>query len=302
MQEITDMDLFLDTLNQKPEYASKSHLLEAPGDLSKDLVSRQVVKVALDKEAFYQALPGFLKVEYQRIDKNATYEDFSLLEDAADICEYHCQTGYFSVSKAYMTYVKKSDAKEIVVNIYGAEQAGEMPALLKTSFSLPAQVPAIHALPAGSIDYLTFKENSYKVIQHEQIDNNTVYVLNVNLPYEYYSKIPVMQSACSYDFLQDEYHFFDLTMQEAFEKFTALTSSKSLPGIYININDNKPNPIGFANLYLALAKLYRLPQIPASLIVTGMAMPALENTLRPSEITAAQTNVICAPYFVFEEA
>jgi hypothetical protein len=302
MESVIDMGRFLDTMNNKPALTIAQYKTSGTDDIASDLCSRQVVNVPLDKVKFLQLLPGFVKDMYLAIDKNATAEDFSQLIDASDICEYHCPTDYFSVSKGYMTYIKMGDAQEFTINVYGAEKAANIPDILKPH--IIAEIPELpnlqREIPA-KMNYPKFESDSYNVIQDPAIENNIVYVLNTNLPYKYYSKIPVMYSTYSYDINNKAFHFFDLNEEEAIEKFNTMIAEKSLPGIYVSIRDNKINPINFANLYILMAKFYKLPYIPASLLVTGMSLPFLEKTLRDCSITAAETNEVCDPYFVFTD-
>ena len=301
MINITDMDIFLDSMNKKPNITFKSFTTSGIGNIQGDLCSRQIVITPAGKSQFRQLLPGFKRETYDAIKKDAAYEDFSQITNATELCEYHGTIGFFTASKDYMTYIKHGNPDKITVNVNGAEQAVNIPEILGQHITKEISLPDFEPSLPAVVEYPIFEKPSYNVVQEDKINGNTMYILNINLPYSYYSRIPVMDSAFSYDIDSKQFHLFDLTIEEGLKYFTDLVDQNVVPGIYISANDNKLNPIDFANAYIQIAKLLKLPHIPASLIVTGMPIPFLMETEKNCTITAAETNEICKPYFLFQE-
>lgn len=300
----------MENLNKLPELVSNKFTAFGVGNIKENLCSRQVIEIPYYVDPFvYELLSDFERNIFMSISKDSDYIDFNNIEIPDNmLCEYNCSTTFFTVPYEYMKFIRVTEPDYIKIAVYGIENDSKCIHKQINQYSNKnISIPSIDNLELNNeLEYVTFKENKYNVIRK---DYNDYYILNTNIPYSYYSRIPLIDSTFSYDInLKKFYEGGD--MIDNMDTFISRCISEhnddinnGYPNIYIVINDGNliPSYRDRDNSDIFLAKLLKLPFIPVSFIVTDAALPLTINKMKKSNISIAETNEICKPYFIFQE-
>lgn len=296
-------------LNDLPNLIYKKFNALDVGEIQSDLCSRQVIALPLDETAFrYELLSEYERGIFDAITIDENYIDFSKLPDDTYLpCRYNCSSGFFTVPEDYMKYVKCAKPATIKVIVYGAEHATpQINKSIEKYITKDIQLPKIENLVVNKeLEYVSFEETKYNIIE---IDGYNYYVLNINLPYSYYSRIPLVDSTFSYDIntktLYEDDTVIGTDIVESFiENYNKLNDSTDLLQIYILANNNAilPSCSHGSSSDIFFAKFFKVPFITASMVVSDWKIPFATEEGRKCPITAAGTNEICKPYFIFSE-
>lgn len=297
-------------LNKTPELVLNKFTTSGIGSIQNDLCSRQVISIPYDDRIFiHELLSEYEREAFLGISPVGECIDFSQVPDnIIKACEYNCSSKFFTVPLDYMTYIKRMQPTYIKVIVYGAEfKLQELHPIIDTRVRKELLLPKLPEMDlSGELEYLSFKETSYNRIP---VEGHEYYVLNTNLPYSYYSRIPLIDSVFNYDIDSQEFYDGDdiIKKEKMLEHFLRIHNDTLVPEIFPKIsilaNDNKliPSHTERNDSDILLAKLLKVPYLPVSLIISDWKIPFPVIERRPSPISTEETNKICKPYFFFPE-
>lgn len=301
-------------LNKSATLISKKFTTSGIGDIQSDLCSRQLITIPLnDRDFKYALLNEFDRSVFESLGVEEEYVDFSQLskeqidKEGVFVCEYNCSSNFFTASREYMNYIKKNtNLATLMIKVYGAEYTtNKIHDSINCAIRKDIVLPQIgNILLDMELDYLLFEETKYDVIDG---DDGRYFILNINLPYSFYSKIPLMDSTFAYDSDTEKFYIegnivtTEQITDTILENYKYFSNPESFPGICISINNNEMIPFSRQGTDIFIAKFLKLPFIPATLVMSDAQIPFLLNKGKVCPITTAETNEVCKPYFIFTE-
>jgi hypothetical protein len=293
-----------------PKLITKKFIPDYTGDVQLDLRSRQVITIPFNDRIFkYELLSEFDRGIFESISSDGDYIDFSQIPDDKIVAaEYNCSSASFIVPENYMEYIKRAQPSTIKIIVYGIEKASDNvhDIILKNSKNELEELARFDKMSLSmELAYLMFEETSYEVVKQ---DDHDYYLLNINIPYEYYSRIPLIDSTFSYDINNHKFYDDDVILEteKMLEEFLAAhnkTLEGTFPRIFILANNNSmiPSHSSRSGSDIFLAKLLKIPYLPVTMVVSDWKIPfsAIEGI--KCEIPVKETNELCQPYFIFPE-
>ena len=296
--------------NTLPNLILNKFTASGVGNIQENLCSRQVITIPFEEGKFkFEILSEFERGIYDSIDKVGESVDFSQMpDDVIKPCIYNGSTNCFITPEDYMTYIKRVRPATIKVVVYGVELATDtIPKIIDQYVTKEIALPTLDNLTLETeLLYRVFEDTQYNVIK---AGDSNYYILNINIPYSYYSRIPLIDSTFSYDI--NTHQFYEdgdkIDIASIVERFVEIHNNElehdPFPGTYILANNNElaPSNTNSDGSDIFIAKLLKLPFIPASLVVSDAQIPFCAQKGKHCQISAIETNELCKPYFIFTE-
>jgi hypothetical protein len=298
-----DMDIMvaMDKLNKKPKLNTNNDFeVTEFGDIRKHLCSKQTITIdAADKKDLIKLLPEHLLLFYRRLKNTCKSDDYSNLADAYGALEYFGSFNVASASRDYLKYMK-NNISDAVINVYGVERAASLPGLIKPKLKdMPYELPDYHCDVPKTIKYSMFESTQYNVIENKDICSNPIYVLNVNLPHEYYSSVQLLDYIYCYDIINKDFWFTGSSRQETDDLLLDICKNGITNPLYLEIDNGTIVSTRDSNTRILLALYLKLPYIPVSLYATSENIDYFETLIDKKNANKELINSICDPYFVF---
>jgi hypothetical protein len=290
-------------INSNHDLIIEDYIPEELDDLHEYLYSAQTITFNREEELndFFSLLSITDKNLLNQISSDEDYSDYSgvTAEELDELCFYSGNLDHFFITRSYLRYIKNGNPDNILMRIDAAEKSKNMPDILKSKIKPIPELPNYPFKIANSIKYSKMNGTKFTIYENEKSNSicNKVFVLSMNLPYEFYSIIHQADSFYCYDFNINQYYFQEFNNLDLDSIFLKSSKNGINSSIWFKLNMGVPRiEKGVRNLLLALH--LKLPTIPVVLFSTNE-----ENQLCYRKLTNEmkyKMNEICNPYFIFK--
>lgn len=289
----------MDRLNKKPQLIIKDYEVTGYGDLQKHLRSKQTVTIDVaDRNKIIKLLPAHLQLHFKKIPMIGKSQDYSKITDAYGLLEYFGSFGIAMASEDYLKHIKMNDT-DIVMNVYGIEYAESIPEFLRTKLQPVSNMPSYFCKVPNSSKYSMFDSTSYTIVDNKDICKAPIYILNVNLPYEYYSTVQLADYNYCYDVISKGFWFTSSDKDEMDALIIDIAKNGIQKPLYLEIDNGTIVSTNDSHARILSALYLQLPYIPACLYVTSENINYFEKLINKVNPDKTLINEICAPYFSF---
>ena len=289
----------MDKLNKKPQLCIKDFKVVSYGDLRKHLRSKQTVTIDMaNKKDIISLLPEHLQHRYKKISMIGKSRDYSKITDAYGLLEYFGSFGIAMASDDYLKYIKTNNT-DIIMNIYGAECAESIPGFLKDKLQPVVDMPNYSCEVPKTIKYSSFDTTSYTVVNNIDVCQAPIYILNVNLPYEYYSTIQLADYNYCYDIVDKSFWFTGSKKDEMDALILDIAQNGMQDPPYLEIDNGVIVSTSDSHSRIVASLYLKLPYIPVCLYVSSENINYFEKLVKKDNQDKTLINEICAPYFSF---
>lgn len=283
-----------------PKLIDKEFLLEKSGNINKDLTSRQVITIDLDLDYFINNILSSyerdLYISLHDLNENDLTED---IKNSAFI-EYLAESNTFITSIECMKYIKIIEPEKINVIIYGIENSNsELLEIFKDKVIKEFKLPYLDDIEINKkIKYKVFEETKYENIRYNE---HSYFILHINVPYEFYSKIGLASSIFSYDIDNNKFYESEneIMIEELLNSYLEDYKENSNILILGNNGNLKHGHSSGDGTDILLAKFLKLPFIPVTIIVTDGVIVLNTVEIKNNRFSIDELNELCKPYFIF---
>ena len=259
---------------------------------------RQDVKFRADYETLCSILREYAPTTARKFERMEVPEktDDSHFDKPSGWMTMSLGSNHIDLKDEYAAAIKKrmADGGEIEVGI-GVVGFSDVPGFLKdTGLRFDEEMP-VYASKAKQVRYPVFIEENCCTVNVEQKGIGSIYVVNKNIPYEYFSRLPINQEAFSQNLSEGFPRLFGYTLEEATKSSLKEYMDEDI-GFYIDVTNNALTMTGSTSEMIALASYYGYPTIPASLILLSDETDVLGRSRRWHNVSKEETNKACAPY------
>ena len=202
------------------------------------------------------------------------------------------QTPYvFPDNTNYLNYVVSQ--KMLQFDMYVSGTSGDIPNFLKDKLREIKKPKWEKPFIPKDIEYVLVDEPTFNV-------SDRCSILNVNIPYELYSKI----SLSDYIFTYDESQYY--AMGKILGDILPHVAEKTFPIIYVALYGRRLVPDNVANLFLLLAKTFKIPQLSFGIVLSNVRIDLVRwlsynmNDTK-DDFTLEEINSICNPYILITD-
>lgn len=271
---------------------------------------RQDVQVTMTIEEFCLILKKF---------NPSIYHDFLCIDvpDKVDTMILNSPSGqfnfilnsqYLTIKDQYLTTLKKlllNGPATFGISVVGN---GDVPDFLKDAGLIFDRDIPVFASENEKVTYPVFKEETYNTINVTDPYETTIYVVNKNIPYHFFSRLPIIPEAFSYNISENKPRFFGISLEDFKEAWNKQEDGDEIEILkklinthmqgYIDISDNSIIVSGCASELIAIGMYYGFPTIPASIILTDKTLHVLGRNAYPHTISTKELNEVCSPYII----
>ena len=259
---------------------------------------RQDVKFTTDYAGFYEILKRYNKGLAKKFKEIGIPEevDDSHFDSPSGWMTFSMGSNHIDLKDEYAAAIKKRLAsgrkEQIGISVVGFS---DIPDFLQASgLRFDAEMP-MYSSKKKKVKYPVFKSENYCVINPGLEGISNIYVENKNIPYEYYSKLPINQEAFSQNLKDGSPRLFGFTLDEA-EKNSWNEYKNENISFFIDVTNNALTMTGATSEMIAIASYFGFPTIPVSFILLGAETDILGRKRRWHNISKDETNKACAPY------
>lgn len=267
---------------------------------------RQDVQVTMTIEQFCSVLEKFNPDIYDRF----LYID---IPDEVDTTNFKTPSGDFNfilnsqfliIKDGYLATLKKlllDGPTTFGISVIGI---GDIPDFLKdTELKFNQKIPD-YSSKQDEISYPVYKEETFSIVDVEDPYKTMMYVVNKNIPYDFYSKLPIIPESFSYNISEKKPRLFGLPLDifcnkwdNSDDKKKAILMNGHLRN-YIDISGNNITMSGVASEFAVIGMYYGFPTIPASIVLTDSTLNIMGRESYPNDITIEELNKVCSPYII----
>ena len=265
-----------------------------------DMISfKQTIKIPReDHEQFFGLFPmATRRLLRQPISDSKEVEDLSYMTESYDHCEYYGNYDECFISKQYVDYIRKYQPEFIYINIYNARNASLPDILKKYILEEPTKKPPFRYQNefGPQIKYSYFGTKSYNIVK---IEDNVIPYLYVDLPYEYYKDIEIIDLVAYYDINKDDFGFSGTECKGQIELAKDIAENGLYEPLMLKIKNGTVLGTKECHSRFTTAKMLKLPTIPVCLFMANFTIDLLETKIKIKD-DKTLINEICNPYFTF---
>lgn len=289
-----------------PEIILENYRIDNSVNVNNLIKKKQSVKI--DRKRYpevFKIFPDIIKNKLKsgEIDDSLNYktiDEFTKLEriyKGYNLIEYHGSYNYWFITGCFIYLMNKFNPDSFYINFYniGDMKSEIFPELLNE----PAHIPSLEYLKdlkSLDINYSVLQEKAYRIVDCQGIE---VYCLFVNLPYDYYKNIKDMDYDIYYDFQEKEFYLSGNKYSEYTELINDIAENGIKNPLYLKIKNGNIVDVQSSHGKLMIAKMLRLPSVPACLYLTANQTTPYENMFLDDKDKSV-INKICEPYFRFK--
>lgn len=297
----------LNERNQIPELETK--IAEAIKKHGITPFIRQDVQVTMTIESFCSILKKFSPSIYHNFlcidvpDK----VDTMILNSPSGQFNFILNSQYLIIKDKYLATLKKlllNGPTTFGISVVGN---GDVPDFLKDAGLIFNHKIPVFASEDETVTYPVFKEETFNIVNVTDPYETTIYVVNKNIPYHFFSKLPIMPEAFSYNISENKPRLFGISFEDFKEAWNKKDGNEieilkklinnCMQG-YIDISGNNIVVSGCASELVAIGMYYGFPTIPASIILTDETLHVLGRNAYQHTISTKEINEVCSPYII----